>query len=248
MTDCTISNAFLCGAVFTSCVIQIPLRFQAVNHESPWQAGVRLIPLGMAVPVGAGLTAAICGKRRLPIIYLLFVASMLQILGLVFMSRLTLDRILWKGQYGLQFVTGLGCGISIGVVTLMTPFVIEKRDLGKFVSLPPSNHPLTTCLATSTSAVVQFRMLGGALILAVITAVMNNEVKHTLLQFLSHKDLQDIFRTTEAIQGLIEPARTMVKETFLKGYNMQLRILIGFAAMEIPATLLMWQKEQVRIA
>lgn len=136
MTDVCFRNSFLCGAVFTSCIIQIPLRFQAVNHESPWHAGVRLIPFGMAVPVGAFLTAAICGKRRMPIIYMLFVASLLQALGLAFMSRLTLERVMWKGQYGLQFVTGLGCGMSIGVVTLMTPFVIEKRDLGEALLLP----------------------------------------------------------------------------------------------------------------
>jgi hypothetical protein len=56
-------------------------------------------------------------------------ASVLQILGMVFMSRLHLGHILWNGQYGLQFMTGLGCGLSVGVVTLMTPFVIEKQDL-----------------------------------------------------------------------------------------------------------------------
>jgi len=125
-------NAFLSGAVFTSCIIQIPLRFQAVNNESPWHAGVRLVPFGIAVPVGACFVAAICGNRRLPPIYMLFFASILQILGLVFMSRLTLGRILWKGQYALQFMTGIGCGLSVGVVTLMTPFAIEKRDLGRF--------------------------------------------------------------------------------------------------------------------
>lgn len=129
------SNAFLSGAVFTSCIIGIPLRFQAVNNESPWRAGVRLIPFGIAVPVGAALVAAICGKRRLAPIYMLFCASLFQILGLAFMSRLTLSRVLWKGQYGLQFITGLGCGFSVGVVTLMMPFVIEKRDLGKYFFL-----------------------------------------------------------------------------------------------------------------
>ncbi|KAF2248052.1 putative multidrug resistance protein fnx1 [Trematosphaeria pertusa] len=224
-------NSFLCGAVFTSCIIQIPLRFQAVNHESPWHAGVRLIPFGMAVPVGAFLTAAICGKRRMPIIYMLFVASLLQALGLAFMSRLTLERVMWKGQYGLQFVTGLGCGMSIGVVTLMTPFVIEKRDL-----------------ATSTSAVVQIRMLSGALVLAIITAVMNSNLNRTLPQVLTDQELFRVFQSTDAIAMLGEPVRTEVKETFLKGYNMQLRILVGFAGAEVLATLLMWQEDQVKIA
>jgi hypothetical protein len=128
--------------VFTSCIIQIPLRFQSVNNESPWRAGVRLVPFGIAVPIGAGLVAAVCGKRRLPPIYMLLLASVLQILGLVFMSRLYLDNILWNGQYGLQFMTGLGCGLSVGVVTLITPFVIEKQDLGESLTLTLTNMNL----------------------------------------------------------------------------------------------------------
>lgn len=126
-----ISNAFLVGAVFTSCVIQIPLRFQSVNNESSWRAGLRLIPFGVATPIGGACTAAICGKRKVPVIYMLFPAAILQILGLIFMSRLTLENILWEGQYGLQFVTGFGCGISMGVVTLLTPYSTQKRDLGR---------------------------------------------------------------------------------------------------------------------
>ncbi|KAF2471879.1 putative multidrug resistance protein fnx1 [Lindgomyces ingoldianus] len=224
-------NAFLVGAIFVTCIIEIPLRFQVVNHESPWKAGVRLVPFSIPVPVGAGLVAALCGKRRLPPIYLLFVGSTLQLLGLVFMSRMTLDEIQWQGQYGLQTIAGLGCGLTIGVSTLLMPFVIEKRDL-----------------ATSTSAVVQFRLLGGALAVAIVTAVMNNDVRRTLLPLMSPGELAQILRTTEAIEELKEPLRTIVKDAFLKGYNMQLRILFGFAAVEIPATIFMWQKVPVKIA
>lgn len=107
---------------------------------------------------------------------------------------------------------------------------------------------LISVVATSTSAVVQFRMLGGALILAVITSIMNSELKRTLVTVLSSEELARIFRTTKAIQELADPIRTVVNDEFLKGYNMQLRILIGFAGAEIPATLIMWQKERVKIA
>ncbi|KAF2106036.1 putative efflux pump antibiotic resistance protein [Lophiotrema nucula] len=226
------ANAFLCGAVFTSCMIQIPLRFQAVNNESPWHAGVRLIPFGVAAPVGGALTAAIVKKRKVPVIYMLFPAAILQILGLLFMSRLTLDNILWKGQYGLQFVTGIGCGISMGVVTLMTPYAIEKRDL-----------------ATATSAVVQIRVLGGALVLAIVTAVMNTDLRPTLTRMLSAQELTRVFQAVGSIQSLSQPLSTAVKDTFLKGNNnMQLRILVGFAAAEVPATVMMWQKDPVRVS
>lgn len=104
-----------------------------------------------------------------------------------------------------------------------------------------------TTTATATSAAVQVRVLGGALLLAIVTAVMNSELKHTLSKLLSAQELSQVFRTVDAIQRLAEPLRTAVKDTFLKGYNMQLRILVGIAAAEVPATLMMWQKENVII-
>lgn len=103
-------------------------------------------------------------------------------------------------------------------------------------------------LATSTAAIVQMRMLGGALVLALVTAVMNSNLKDTLLGILSTEQLEQVFRTTDAIGSLREPVKMAVQETFLKGYNVQLRILLGFSAAQLPFTLLMWQREPVKIA
>lgn len=91
-------------------------------------------------------------------------------------------------------------------------------------------------------------MLSGALVLAIITAVMNSNLNRTLPQVLTDQELFRVFQSTDAIAMLGEPVRTEVKETFLKGYNMQLRILVGFAGAEVLATLLMWQEDQVKIA
>jgi hypothetical protein len=133
-------NSFLVGGVFTTCVIQIPLRFQTVNGMSPWQAGIRLIPFSAVFPFGAGLASALAGKRRMPAIYLLFAGSVLQIVSLVFMARLSLEKLNWGGQYGLQVVAGLGAGFGVGMITLIVPFVIEKRDLGTYPALHSRLH------------------------------------------------------------------------------------------------------------
>jgi hypothetical protein len=69
-----------------------------------------------------------------------------------------------------------------------------------------------------------------------------------MLGGLTMPQLEKIFQTTQAIVNLPEPLRTMVRDTFMKGFNMQLRILLGFAGAEIPFTLLMWQKEPLKIA
>lgn len=126
------SNSFLTGAVFITCIVQIPLRFQAANGESPWHAGIRLIPFGLASPIGSILVVGGCSRQRLPPIYLLIPAALLQLIGLVFMSRLSIENIMWKGQYAMQVLTGLGCGMSIAVTTVLTPYVVEPRDLGRY--------------------------------------------------------------------------------------------------------------------
>jgi hypothetical protein len=90
-------------------------------------------------------------------------------------------------------------------------------------------------------------MLGGALGLALVTAIMNSTLKSTLTNMLPQQQIALIFRTTQAIQDLPEPLRRAVREAFLDGYNTQLHILAGFAAAQVPATFLIWQKEQIRI-
>jgi hypothetical protein len=163
------------------------------------------------------------------------------------MSTMTMNRLGWNGQYGLQFAAGIGCGFSVGAATLIMPAVIERRDLGAYPVSTKVPFALTVLKATSTSAVVQLRMLGGALGLALVTAIMNSSLKSTLTEVLSHQQIALIFRTTQAIQDLPEPLRTAVREAFLDGYNTQLHILTGFATAQVPATFLIWQKEQVRI-
>jgi hypothetical protein len=127
------STAFFVGTVFTTLVIQIPLRFQTVNRLSSFQAGLRLIPLTIMSPIGATICAAACGKRRLPPIYLLFVSSVIQVFALAWLAQINPSRIAWSGQYGFQAMAGIGLGLGIGAQVLLTPFVIEKRDLGTFM-------------------------------------------------------------------------------------------------------------------
>jgi hypothetical protein len=69
---------------------------------------------------------------------LFLLASVFTILGLVFMSRVAIEDISWNGLYGLQFVTGVGCGIMMGLVTILPPFVADQEDLGMFPSYPSS--------------------------------------------------------------------------------------------------------------
>lgn len=119
------------GSVSVTCIIQLPIRYQTTVGASPLQAGVRLLPFVMMGPIGVTITAMISKNRQVPPIYIGLAGSIFQMLGLIFMARGPADNPDWTPLYGLEVLTGMGMGISIGLVTLLTPYMVEKRDLGK---------------------------------------------------------------------------------------------------------------------
>lgn len=127
------------GSVSITCIIQLPIRYQTSVGASPLQAGVRLLPFVLCGPLGVIITASISKKRRVPPLYSALAASILQMLGLIFISRGPADNPDWTPLYGLEVLTGLGMGMSIGIVTLLTPYVAENRDLGKHFIVNTSN-------------------------------------------------------------------------------------------------------------
>lgn len=119
------------GAVSITCIIQIPIRYQTAVGGSSLQAGIRLIPLAVSAPLGTMVTALALKNRRVPPLYLSLVGQLLQVIGLVFLSRGSPSDRDWRGLYGIEVVIGLGTGCNIGTAALLTPWVVEKRDIGK---------------------------------------------------------------------------------------------------------------------
>ncbi|PVH96850.1 drug resistance transporter [Periconia macrospinosa] len=198
-----IANTFLVGAISTTCIIQIPLRFQTANGTSPLQAGIRLIPLSITIQL---------------------------VIGCVLMSRGNPESPEWRALYGFEALTGFCVGMVIGVVTLMTPYTTAKRD-----------H------ATATSSIVQFRFLGGATALAIVTAVSNTWLRRNLALLLDPPQVMMIFRATDFIDDLPLDVQPVIRGLFVKSFNLQMRILIGFAAAQFPFSLLLWKKEQIKL-
>ncbi|KAI0378118.1 putative multidrug resistance protein fnx1 [Hypomontagnella monticulosa] len=223
-------NAFTTGAVGVTCIILIPVRYQTAVQSDPLQAALRLIPFTAAGPTGTVIVATLAKGRRIPPIYLTFVAELLQIIGLVFISQGSGENEDWPALWGLEVLVALGMGGCMGTLTLLTPIIVGEADL-----------------TIGTAAFNQFRVLGGAMTLAIVTAVGNNWVKSKLSGFLTNDELMTIFASTATIDRFPPNIESLVRDTFAQSFGLQMRILLGIAVAAIFTTLLMWQRVQIKI-
>ncbi|KAK8911325.1 hypothetical protein QC760_000368 [Botrytis cinerea] len=219
---------FLTGMPLTVALVQLLLRFQVVNGLSQLNAGVRLLPFLAFTPAGSMVTAGVEGKFKVPPLYMFIAASCLQIAAFTLLSFSPTDSHINHAQYGYQAMAAIAIGSSLTSLTVMAPFMVEERD--KSVAM---------------AAVLQFRTMGGAIGLAIVTTVMNRYIKTHLSEILTPNQVHEILRSTESLALLPPSALRPVTETFARGFNLQMRILIGTSVAQIPFSMLVWRKKQI---
>ncbi|CAD6570392.1 MAG: hypothetical protein ASARMPREDX12_003478 [Alectoria sarmentosa] len=100
-------------------------------------------------------------------------------------------------------------------------------------------------ITVAMSAVIQFRTMGGAIGLAIVTTVINSYLRNRLAGLLPPDQIAALLQSTDALGTLPPALAETVRGIFARGYNLQLRIMIGFSAAQIPVTFLMWQRKQI---
>ena len=128
------------GAISVTFIFQLPIRYQTVQGLNSLQAGLRLLPFSLSGPIGSVVSAGLCKSLRIPPIYIIIVGSILQVLGIIFTSRISTTDLNWNGLYGLEVLIGIGFGFCLGGATLLIPFVFDKEDLGKSTPTPQSQE------------------------------------------------------------------------------------------------------------
>lgn len=123
-------NSFLAGVPFTVAVISIPQRFQSVNAVSPLGAGVRFLPFTLSAPLGSGLSSVLITKWKVHPVVVVLCGGVIQTIGATFMGTLPVSKAIIAANYGYEVVLGFGLGLNIAGLMVLTPFVVEKRDLG----------------------------------------------------------------------------------------------------------------------
>ena len=96
-----------------------------------------------------------------------------------------------------------------------------------------------------TGIVAQFRMLGGLIALSIVTCVSTPVIRHKLSHILSALQVETLLDQTEVLGLLPEAKQEIVRRIFGQGYNLQMRILIGFAVAQFPAVALMWRRKAI---
>jgi hypothetical protein len=96
-------------------------------------------------------------------------------------------------------------------------------------------------------AVAQFRVMGGAIGLAIVTTAFNGLVRGRLGDQLAPGQLEQLLQFPGNIASLPPSVQEAIRVAFADGYALQAKILCGLAAGQIPASFLMWQKKQILV-
>ena len=131
LADVPTRNTHLAGTVMFVCIAQIPQRFVTVNGLSPLSSAVRLLTYGAFVPFGSGLAGALMGKPRIPPCWIVLAGSVMEVIGIVLLSRIDTSSRIDSTQYAFQIIAGTGTGLVNAGLIILVPYAMEKRDLGK---------------------------------------------------------------------------------------------------------------------
>lgn len=239
------------GAPLAVAYFQLPQRFQLVNGLSSLDAGVRVLPFGGASSFGVVLSGRITGRFKTPAIYLVLLGATLQIVGFALLSTLKEISSIANATYGYMILAGLGCGLSYSAALLIVPFAAEKRDGGKpfnynatCITRPIRNaKSLILVEAVAMGAANQFRIMGGAFGVAIVTSVFNGYVQSELARLGISIAITDI--SSIADLALSPAVKNELLYVLSSGYNYQMVVLSAFGAAQIPAALWMWKRKQI---
>ena len=223
----TLLLSFLSGIPYNIIIIDIPQRLQTVHGTSALGAGVRLIPFNFMIALGCILVNVFAMRTRAPPIYLVLAGSIIQLIGLSLFSTLSSSNIMTPAPavlYGWEVLSGFGIGMVWGMLLVIPPHVVEHRDL-----------------ALSSGALLQFRVFGGALGLALASALMNSYLTSHLSHSIGEVYLAALLQSTEAIKGFPVEVQRLVLERFAEGYGLQMKILAGFAGLQVACVGLLWR-------
>ncbi|KAF7931190.1 uncharacterized protein EAE97_009399 [Botrytis byssoidea] len=221
-------TSFLCGLPFNIIVVSLPQRFQNVNQMSAVDSGIRILPYILVAPATSMITTSLAGRKRIPLVYLLLLGSSLQLVGTVLLLQVRTVVTSVTALYGYEAIAGCGLGVTFGILILGIPYAVERRDL-----------------ATATGAMIQIRMLGGAIGLAIASSLFNSYTKRQLASHLNPDQITDIQQKPSAILHLSAELQLLARRIFAEGFEMQMILVVASVATSMISGMIVWRREQL---
>lgn len=93
--------------------------------------------------------------------------------------------------------------------------------------------------------IAQFRVMGGAIFLAIVTTVFNSLIRSHLAEYVTPDQINTILQSVQTIYTYPPETQDAIRAIFSEGYRLQMYILVGCAGAEMLGSFLMWQKKQI---
>jgi hypothetical protein len=179
------------GFVYIGCLINIPVRTQVVNMKGSVDAGLHLLPLMGMCAFGSAFGGAIQSKRNL-CSYTLVVASMFVVAGAALLSTLEHSVHIQSRQWAGECLLGLGVGMTLSTVTILTSLKVQMRDHGKWLWIELVSYSQTQALAklsshnrgpwvgSSASPQVRFCSIVGSIKISILASLKKSYMLCTL--------------------------------------------------------------------
>jgi EmrB/QacA subfamily drug resistance transporter len=217
----------LLGLALFGAVVYLPEYLQVVRGASAISSGLQLIPLTLGIVIASttcGQLVSRIGRYKVfPIVGAALLTVGFWLLSHIQVTTSTAVLSAW------MLVVGLGIGCIMQMAVLAVQNAVPYQDLG-----------------TATSAIVFFRLLGGALGTALFGAVLLNRLQHNLAVLLpsgtgrgAQVSLASLQGAPQQVRALPGPVLHDLLEAFARSYQAVYRWAIPFAVATLLLALLL---------
>lgn len=169
------------------------------------------------------LAGTLVGKFPTSAAPLTLTGTCLNLVGMGLMSSLPTGTRIVKGQFGYQVVIGAGLGFIMPPLLYLLKVEVKESTL-----------------ASAMGAINMARTLGGCIGLAICSSLLHARLDADLSKFLTPEQIQATTSSNFELGLLTEDDRRRVSKVYGESYDLQFRVMMAFAAVNILAAGTLW--------
>ncbi|CAG8575960.1 10981_t:CDS:2 [Ambispora leptoticha] len=201
---------FFQGMSFFAMIYYVPIYFQVVKNESATSSGLELLPYILGVVI-ASITSgqAISRNENFPKQWICIVGASFITIGAGLTSILTEDSN--RGdQIGFLLISGIGVGLIMQTTLLAGQAAVDHLDI-----------------ASVTSMLTFFRLIGAVFGVAIIGTIFNNELVKKVQAFdLDIQTIEQIKKSAAALNRLSQAQRGQAMHAYVEALDAAYRAVI----------------------